>query len=59
MVRISKLRTLSKKTIIHQTSEIMTTNSNLSTTQARESLYFSNYKYTKRVQWSEHRHYAL
>jgi len=37
----------------------MTTNYNISTTQAREHLYFGNYKYTKRVKWSEHRHYGL
>jgi len=37
----------------------MTTNMNISTTQAREHLYFSNYKYTKRVKWSEHRNYGL
>ncbi len=44
---------------MHQTIENMTTNSKLSTTQARESLYFGTSKYTKRVQWSEHRHYAI
>jgi len=37
----------------------MTTNMNISTTQAREHLYFSDNKYTKRVRWSEHRHYGL
>jgi len=35
----------------------MTTNMNISTIEARELLYFSIYKCTKRVKWSEHKHY--
>jgi len=36
----------------------MNTSSNISTTQAREHLYFSQFKFTKRVKWSENRHYG-
>ncbi len=40
-------------------TNIMKTNNNISSTQAREYLYFTDCKYSNRVKWSEHKHYGM